>query len=306
MLLFVTVTVLVVVITGVDRASTLHAVPVVLIYVENWWAASGQNAGALGHMWSLSVEEQFYLIWPAIVVLALRGRRGALALVAMLGVAWAFIERERSCAVGGGYCVHHVYMSTDTRMDQLLLGALLAIGFHRGALAYVQEKTATVLGWLAIGLLVAFTLSRTPWDSHFYDTVGMTGTACLMCVVIGSVLRCPGGRLARVLSWRPLRAVGLVSYGIYLWDELFLVLLRDGTSLGQYQRAALIVLFTAIAAAVSWRFVERPILTRAKAGTGLRAAAHETGPKPSVVSKAGADDAVGMPGQRRSVTAIRP
>jgi len=274
MLVFVSVTVLIVAITGVDREATLRAVPAVLVYVENWWAAPGRDVGALGHMWSLSIEEQFYLIWPAVVVLALRGRRGALVLVAILGVAWALIDRERSCA-GGVYCVYHVYMATDTRMDQLLLGSLLAIGFHRGALAYVEEKAAAALGWLALGFLVAFAFMTIPWNSHLYDTVGMTGTALLTCIVMGSVLRCPGGRLATVLSWRPLRAVGLVSYGIYLWDGLFLVLLRDGTSLGQYQRAVLIVALTAGAAVLSWRFIERPILARAKVGTGLRAAAEE-------------------------------
>jgi peptidoglycan/LPS O-acetylase OafA/YrhL len=90
----------------------------------------------------------------------------------------------------------------------------------------------------------------------------MTLTALLACVVIGSVLVSTDGLLVRMLSWRPLTAVGLVSYGVYLWNEVFLVLLRDGTGIGQYQRAALIVVLIAAASALSWRVVELPILRR--------------------------------------------
>jgi peptidoglycan/LPS O-acetylase OafA/YrhL len=277
MLVFVATTIALVSITGVDRSTTLPSVPVVLAYVENWWAASGQSAGALGHMWSLSVEEQFYLVWPAVVILALRDRRATLAAVAALGALVAVIDRERAC-LNGAHCVYRVYLSTDTRMDQLLLGALLAIGCQAGLLDGVGRRAASLLGWPALVILTVFCCSATSWSSHFYDTTGMSITALLSCTLIASALASTDGALLKLLSWRPLTAVGLVSYGIYLWNELFLVLIRDGTGIGQYPRAALIVVLTATASALSWRFVERPILRRARAGRGLRAAAESRDP----------------------------
>jgi peptidoglycan/LPS O-acetylase OafA/YrhL len=272
MLVFVIVTVVVVSISGIDRSTTLPSAPVVLLYVENWWAVSGHSAGALGHMWSLAVEEQFYLVWPAIVVLVLRDRRATLAAVAVLGSLVAMIERERAC-LNGASCVYRVYMSTDTRMDQLLLGALLAVGFQAGILHAISRRVASLVGWSSLALLVIFACSATSWSSHSYDTTGMTVTATLTCALIASALASTDGTLLKFLSWRPLTTVGMVSYGIYLWNELFLVVIRDGTRIGQYQRAALIVVLTASASALSWRFVERPILHRFRAGTGLRAAA---------------------------------
>jgi peptidoglycan/LPS O-acetylase OafA/YrhL len=277
MLIFVASTVVIVWVTGIDRSTTIPVVPVVLAYVENWWAAAGRPAGALGHMWSLAVEEQFYLVWPAVVILTLRHSRAALAAIAVLGSLLAIIDRERAC-LNGATCVYRVYMSTDTRMDQILLGALLAIGCQSGVLDRITRRVASLVGWSSLAVLVVFCCSATSWSSHFYDTTGMTVTAILTCVLIGSALASTDGALLKLLSWRPLTAIGLVSYGIYLWNELFLVLIRDGTGIGQYPRAVLIVMLTAAASAFSWRFVERPILNRARAGRGLRAAAESPRP----------------------------
>jgi peptidoglycan/LPS O-acetylase OafA/YrhL len=272
MLLFVLAVTGCVTLAGTDRSDTVASVPAVLLYIENWWAAAGHSAGALGHMWSLAVEEQFYFVWPAIVVLTLRYRRAALVSVALLGIGWALASREHAC-LRGMSCVKRVYLSTDTRMDQVLLGALLAVAFQCGALAHLPRAAAVVVGWLSLGVLGAFATSATQWDSRAYDTVGMSVTAVLACAVIASVLIDGDGPLARALSWRPLRMTGLVSYGIYLWNELFLVLLRDGTGMSELPRAMLVVVLTAAMAGLSWTVVERPILRRVGAASGLRSAA---------------------------------
>jgi peptidoglycan/LPS O-acetylase OafA/YrhL len=246
-------------------------------YFTNWWIVAGRNAGPLGHTWSLSVEEQFYLVWPLLLIATWRHRQRLTVLVAGAGVLIAVYVRTSACASGG--CVFRIYHSTDTRMDQLLLGVLLALAFRAGLIARLPRRLAHLLGWIALGALTVIALSTTSWDARWYDTYGISATAALAVAVIAAILNNPDGKLARVLGSRPLTTVGLVSYGLYLWDGAAVVFLRDGTSLSAAPRAALTVAIIAMAAAASWRYVERPALRRARAAIGLRAAAHGTSPR---------------------------
>lgn len=265
---FLLATVLAVSVTGIDEGVTLKAVPAVTVYAANWWIATGHNAAALGHTWSLAVEEQFYLVWPLLLVAAMKVSRRLVGLLALAGTVTALLQRLTVCEAGS--CVTRVYHSTDTRMDQLLLGALTAVAFNTGILRHVPRRIGSAAGAGALVALAVFVASSTSWSSHWYDTIGMTITAGLACVVIAAVLVDPAGWFAAGLSWRPLAVLGMTSYAVYLWNALFLVLLRDGTSMPVWTRGLCMIALTAAAAAISWRFVELPILRRARAGRGLR------------------------------------
>lgn len=260
-------TAVVVSLTGVERRRTLEAAAPVLFYFGNWWRVAGHDLGPLGHTWSLAVEEQFYLIWPVLLLLTRRWWQATVGL-AVVGVGVALAVRVVACS--DGRCVIRTYHSTDTRMDGLLIGVMVAVAFHRDWLLRLPPRLTGAAGWGALAALAVIAISPLHWDSYWYDTGGMTATALLSAVVLVGVLVHEQGSLTRFLAWRPLVLVGVVSYGVYLYQGPTFVLLRDGTNLNAEVRAALVVMITAAATVISWRFVERPILDRARAARGLR------------------------------------
>jgi peptidoglycan/LPS O-acetylase OafA/YrhL len=255
-------------------------------YVANWhFVASGQayidqflnqSVSPLRHMWSLAIEEQFYLVWPLLVlgVTKLTGRRitgpsqarerrfrGALlALCAVLGVA-SFV-RMITLYDGGSGDLNRVYYGTDSRVFVILIGAVLAVlTFGAPTIARRLRSTAVVAGCIgAIALLVAaasFT-AESPW---LYEG-GYGLVAIVMALVLLAACQPGGNPLSRLLGTRALVGLGLISYGVYLWHwPISLWITADGTGLGEpwlfLARAAV----TLAASLASYVLVERPIRT---------------------------------------------
>ena len=250
-------------------------------YVSNWWfVVSGQSyfsqflePSPLRHTWSLAIEEQFYLVFPLVMVLLLGrlrwGRRGVRAVMLAGAVASAglmvalyqpFTDPSR------------VYYGSDTRAQALLLGAVLALSpgltrragpvFARLHGRLVPLPGTALLGWLAlVGLVALFAAARelAPWMYRG----GFALAAVLSAVLIASVSRVPGSRLAGLLSLRPVVAVGVVSYGLYLWHwPVYVVLGHERTGLDGPVLLAVRLATTALLAWLSYRFVEEPIRTQ--------------------------------------------
>ncbi len=214
----------------------------------NYFAAISQPSPFL-HFWSLSVEEQFYLVWPALLLFAARGRRrwvGAV-LVAVLAASFAANIYFTDTSIGWAF------YSLPTRAWQLALGGLLAVaGTSFGRL---PRLPAAVAGWVAIAGLVAAAMlinERTP-----YPGVAALGPALAAAVLIASGTRSPGP--AVLLSTSPIRFLGRISYSLYLWHWpiLILVPLAVGTSFPAEGRPVL-ALAAVVTAWASWRFVEEP------------------------------------------------
>jgi peptidoglycan/LPS O-acetylase OafA/YrhL len=209
-------------------------------YVANWhFIASGQNyiqqfvnqaPSPLRHMWSLGIEEQFYVIWPLLVSLvglvALRGRRGhgrtrrafrrvLLGVCLVLGVAsfWRMVSLYTS-----SHNVNRVYYGTDSRAYMLLAGAALG-ALTAGAPAikrYATRRWCVAAGTvLAVALVVM--MARLPADASWLYEWGY-GLVCLAIavVLVAAVQPGPNG-LGAVLRTTPLVKLGLISYGVYLW-----------------------------------------------------------------------------------------
>lgn len=239
----------------------------VLFYVGNWALALTDHGyeilGGLAHTWSLSVEEQFYLIWPPILLVLLR--RGAsvraLAQVAGVGVVLSFLLKWGLSVAGAPPL--RIYTGTDTRADALLIGCLLALLARipsrpiQGAL-----RVPSWAGWLALVALVSVAAVIGPSDtSPWMQRGGFTLAALVAATVLAHIVASPGGAMARLFSAQPLVWTGRVSYGLYLWHPLVGAFSGDDR-FGVHPALAVGLQVIALIGAVlfSWLAIERPAL----------------------------------------------
>ncbi len=247
------------------RADVLPAV----FYYSNWWyifhhvsyfAQYGPQS-PLGHLWSLAIEEQFYLIWPFVVLGALRWVRNRRLLVAgalLLALASAV---EMALLFVPFTDPTRVYDGTDTRAFELLIGAALAFAWPRDKrIGTITPRARTVLdvagGAALAGIIVMY------WQTGQYDPFVYRGGMALLSVltaVLIAVCVHPGARVGRVLGVAPLRWIGERSYGIYLWSLPVIVLTTPEGAGQSLLRDVLQVVGIIAAAALSWRYVEEPV-----------------------------------------------
>lgn len=225
------------------------------------------------NLWSLAVEEQFYLVWPLLLVLVLvrMPRWLRLALVGLLAAASAVAMAVLFTPADP----NRVYYGTDTHAFGLATGAflaMLAISWPRRVLEWSRagRRLLGVAGLLALLALVGFALLM-PGDAPFVFRGGLVIVAVLTAVLIAALL-VPGSPLARLLDLGVLRWIGTRSYGLYLWHWPVFVLVvsalpsweRDGAS--GWTLGGIALAISVVAAALSYRFIEQPIRRRGFAG----------------------------------------
>src|SRR5215218_610554 len=244
-------------------------------YVSNWWNIAREASyfarfgppPPLEHLWSLAVEEQFYLIWPWLVWLGLRltRKRPVAAGVTLTGLALALSTASVIAMwvlYQPGIDPTRVYEGTDTRAFGLLLGATLAMVWpSRSLSAELSTRWRVVLDGMGVAGLVVIALLI--WRTSQYSPFMYHGGIVLL--TIGTVatvaaLAHPASVLGVTVGCAPLRWLGVRSYGIYLWHWPIIVLTAPG--LQQKPSLSLQILqvaATIAVAALSWRFVEEPI-----------------------------------------------
>lgn len=252
---------------------TLEGVPWVVAFAGNWVRALSPPSsplgtlGLLGHTWSLAVEEQFYLLWPALFALLMRRRfsRGRVALMLALAAA---TEMAYQAAMGyAEYGSDRVYYGTDTHSEGLLIGCAIAFwlsAYRDGrapSLAGARSRRAT--GVAAAVILLLFVIPS--WTTVAIPSAVLACGVVLMGVVTGRI----PAFLERVLSYEPSVLIGRRSYGLYLWHYLILEAavalypaefagdqrgLASGMAIG-----AMFIAFFAVTE-LSYRYVELPAL----------------------------------------------
>ena len=274
-----------------------------LIYYSNWhqiaagtsyFAATGP-VSPLEHTWSLAIEEQFYLVWPIVVGGVLwvatrattrrakgapgyASRRPLLVLFGVTVTGAIASAVDTAILFGGGRNLDRVYYGTDTRAASLLIGASLAIGFalwraRREGVA-VDRLRPRVLGAGALlalaGVLAA--IATVPGGARWLYPYGLLALDGAVVLLIVAAVAFPASLAARLLALGPLRALGKISYGLYLWHfPLFLWLNAgavgvSGTPLLLVRLAATLAVSTA-----SYFLIEQPIRQRRRPTWMVRA-----------------------------------
>ncbi|PDZ46992.1 acyltransferase family protein [Bacillus wiedmannii] len=242
-----------------------------LFYVSNWWYIyhkvsyfdNFNQLSPLNHFWSLAVEEQFYVVWPFIISLGLYyiKKQSRMILLICLGAVASAVAMAILYEPGAD--PSRIYYGTDTRAFSLLIGAVLALVWPSNRLANkIIPKARFILdvvgGIALIMILVMF------WKTNQYDPFLYKGGMVLLSIATALLvanLAHPASRIAQFLRFRPLRWIGIRSYGIYLWHYPILTLTTPKANAGDFSliRALLQFLLIILIAQISWKFIEKPI-----------------------------------------------
>ncbi len=237
-----------------------------LAYVANWHAIFSDRSywqlfaapSPLEHTWSLAIEEQFYVVWPLLAAFLLK-RGGARAML-VLSLLLSVVSVGAMLLLFSPAATSRVYLGTDTRMVAVLLGSTLATLLPPGtSWSAARVKRLDIAGVVAAcGLAVAWLRLRGT-DTFLYRG-GLWLTELAVLVLIACAVMGRQSLVARALSLRPLRLLGTISYGVYLWHWPVNVLFSaERLHLHGLPLQALRFAVTFAIAGISYRFLERPI-----------------------------------------------
>ncbi|WP_437435455.1 acyltransferase family protein [Fictibacillus arsenicus] len=242
-----------------------------ILYVSNWWYIfqdlsyfeSFGPPSLLTHFWSLAVEEQFYILWPLLIVLVLKlkVKEGSLFSIILLGAIAS--AAAMTMLYEPGTDPSRVYYGTDTRVFSLLLGASLAVIWPSRKLS---TSLPSEIRWKLdfVGLFALSFIFYMFWSSDQYQEFlyqgGMVAISVASLLVVAVIVH-PSSKLNTWLSFKPLRWIGVRSYGIYLWHFPVIVLTSPqwGADSPSLVRTAFQLFLILVLASLSWMFIENPI-----------------------------------------------
>jgi len=241
-----------------EFAREIKLVGLSLVYLTNWRMALGwdYSLDPTAIIWSLSIEEQFYLVWPPLLFLLLSCRVKHSHIGVALGLIVVAVAIHRATLWSNGAELNRMYYGTDTRADALFVGCLCAfVAQHR--LPAKLKSTLRILGLGAVAFLV-YLISTVSFTGQFLYRGGYTLIALATGLLIWSVNDSDQTWLARLLTFYPFRWFGLISYSLYLWHWLLLRNVSFYYVAGEWDSWAKFVAAIAIAA-TSFYLIENRI-----------------------------------------------
>jgi len=243
-----------------------------LTYVSNWWLIADDDSyfdvfgrpPLLRHLWSLAVEEQFYVLFPIMMAALFRYRRVRPPIASVTLAAAGASTLLMAILYDPNGDPSRVYYGTDTRAAGLFVGVALASVWPAGELRQdlTRRQTTVVdgLAWSALGVLFLAMVLLDEQSALLYRG-GFLLVSVLAAIALAMAVH-PAARIGRILSWPPLLWVGTRSYALYLWHWPVLVLTRPATGDPEGGMPAVLQWsIVAVLAEVSWRFVEQPFRT---------------------------------------------
>ncbi|MDR4172503.1 acyltransferase family protein [Bacillus nitratireducens] len=242
-----------------------------LFYVSNWWYIyhklsyfdNFNQLSPLNHFWSLAVEEQFYVVWPFIISLGLYHIKKQSRMILLICLGAVASALAMAILYEPGADPSRIYYGTDTRAFSLLIGAALALIWPSNRLANkIIPKARLILDVVGGTALIIILLMF--WKTNQYDPFLYNGGMVLLSIATALLvanLAHPASRIAQFLRFRPLRWMGIRSYGIYLWHYPILTLTTPKVNAGDFSliRAILQFLLIIMIAQISWKYIEKPI-----------------------------------------------
>ena len=234
-----------------------------LCYLTNWsWAFQMHNPDILRHTWSLSIEEQYYLIWPLLMLILLKYVKKKKWIVSIVFTLALFSWLTRVILLYNGASIFRVYNGLDTRADALMVGSLLAIIEN---LSFMKNKVKAFVSKLSL-ILCPFSFLVFLFINRYIDyTEPIVYLAVLTIVnlstaiIILNIIHNPQNFINKILALYPLRQIGVISYGIYL---IHYPVMRFMWSHGFHHLLVTVIGSSAalILALASYSFYEKPFL----------------------------------------------
>ncbi|MED3803089.1 acyltransferase family protein [Lysinibacillus xylanilyticus] len=243
-----------------------------VFYSSNWWFIfhklsyfdSFGSPSPLKNLWSLAIEEQFYLLWPILLIIGLYvfKKQSKLSI-------FVFIAALSSAVLMGvlyqpGEDPSRIYYGTDTRSFELLIGCWLALIWPMKKLSSKELSNKNIntlnsISLVSFSIIILCIIFVDEYQAFLYR-----GGMFLFCINAAILIACichPVSYLGRILSWKPLCWLGSRSYGIYLWHYPIMVLGTPIHEIGNpaYWRVVLQLLLILVIAELSYRFIESPI-----------------------------------------------
>jgi peptidoglycan/LPS O-acetylase OafA/YrhL len=248
--------------TPADASATRRSAVAALLYAANWVRAIHVEdiTEWLAHTWSLSIEEQFYLLWPPLLLWMLRRGVRKAHVASLLVTAVVGIGVYRAALFVAGRPWYRLYNGLDTRADCLLAGCLAGVVVAGGWLKPGSRSAAALRGAALVSLVAVLVVaSQSTYMGSLLYLCGMSVASVGFAVMILAVVAAPWKPVAAILEWKPLVGIGRISYGLYLWHPpVFLALHNVPVRL----RYLLLLQFAAAfaCAGASFYLIERPFL----------------------------------------------
>jgi peptidoglycan/LPS O-acetylase OafA/YrhL len=233
-------------------------VALVTLYVANWALMLGSPLGIFGHTWSLAIEEQFYFVWPLMILFLLRSFRSRANVMLLLLCSAGVSLLWRFYLTLGTNTLDRVYWATDTHADGLLIGSALAL------LVGLKVFSGVALRYASVGaaIVLVYLLTYTPLGAAY--AYGVTSVVAFVTAILILDVISARSWLAIALEQPWIAWTGRISYGLYLWHfpvffQLGVLRIGSGHDIS-YERVALAWVVTFVAAAASYVLIERPAL----------------------------------------------